>query len=118
MQRIHLFIAVLLILPGCNSYKVFTSKDFEEKHVWIYHISGIQCQITYFPDILAAKEFLFSKGISVISSKEIHLITRTACGYPSGLNFAVKIKETDFQQALELGWQVVDKEMLEKFGLY
>lgn len=118
MQRIRLFIGILLTLTGCNSYKVSTSKGFEEKHVWIYHVSGIQCQITYFPDILAAQEFLFSKGISVISSKEIHLMVRAACGYPSGLNFAVKIKETDFQRALGLGWQVVDKEMLEKFGLY
>jgi hypothetical protein len=117
----NLFFIIILIffsaLIGCKSIQTINksaeySDNDENYTIWISHISGIQCRITYFTDIETAVNFLKKNGIAVLNSRELHFFTCCACGCPSNLHFAVKIRTIDFGKALSLGWSITNDNRL------
>lgn len=73
--------------------------------VTVSHISGIQCEITYFNSAAEALAHLQNNGITVYEMKVQSLVVITLCGVPSGTTYIATISETDYEKAKALGWQ-------------
>jgi hypothetical protein len=105
---------IFLSVEGCKSLKTVNenkSNDLVKDcnyYVWIYHVSGIQCKVTYFSNLESAVSYLHDNEIATVNSKEFSIYgTCFACGCPSSLNFAAKILYQDLGKAMSCGWTVL-----------
>ncbi|MBN2535721.1 MAG: hypothetical protein JXB88_22775 [Spirochaetales bacterium] len=72
--------------------------------LWISHVSGIQCEVTYYESVEDARDYLEGNGITVLETDVEHFAVVTLCGMLSGIFYKALIYEYDLEKALDLGW--------------
>jgi hypothetical protein len=74
------------ITPGKNKYP---------EYVWIFHVSGVECEVIYFKTLQAALNNLRALGIEIFDSYTSINKNPIPCGYENGVSFYAKIKSKD-----------------------
>ena len=77
-----------------NDYEYKTHVIYDE-YVWISHISGSQCEISFFSNLNQAIAFLKDSGIASYKSNIYHGPSHAACGSSTGTLYFAKIKSED-----------------------
>ncbi|MBN2440738.1 MAG: hypothetical protein JXJ04_05315 [Spirochaetales bacterium] len=70
----------------------------------ISHMSGIQCEMTFYESMEDARNFLEANGITVLGMREEHYPVIAMCGAASGTDYIALIYISDLEKAIELGW--------------
>ena len=71
---------------------------------WISHVSGIQCEVTYYESVEDARDFLEASGITVLETDVEYITVVALCGMMSGIFYKALIYDDDLQKAIDLGW--------------
>jgi len=72
--------------------------------VWVSHIGGIQCQVSYYSSSIDAMNFLNSNGIYPIQLLVESVPVVALCGAFNGLTFRALINSSDLAKANANGW--------------
>lgn len=79
------------------------------EYVWISHISGIQCEISFFSNLNQAIVSLKDLGVISYDSNVYHGASRAVCGSSTGTLYYAKIKSKDLRRIKNTMWRMTDR---------
>jgi hypothetical protein len=84
-------------------------KNKYPEYVWVFHVSGVECEVIYFNTLQAALNNLRALGIEIFYSYTSINKNPIQCGFENGISFYAKIKSKDLFLLSGSFWHIMSQ---------